>query len=75
MDVSTSQFARDAMRVGIAAKAFYSVSEIARITGWSVSTINRAIAKGDLRAALPGGVDQGKRCKPEWVDQWLGCDA
>ena len=67
----SNTFSKMAERNGVGAKAFYSVHEVAAVTGWSVSTIDRACRDGYLRSILPAGVRQGKRIAPEWVDTWL----
>jgi excisionase family DNA binding protein len=40
-------------------------AEMARV---SVSTVERAIRAGELRAGHAGGL---VRIRPEWVDEWL----
>ena len=74
MDCKSQPFAELAVAKGFGRKAYYSVSQVAEITGWSISAINRACATGKLKSVLPNGISQGKRIASEWVDEWLGVE-
>ena len=49
-------------------KIWLSISDVTTTTGLSKSTINRAIAKGELKCVKNGGKRMTMR---KWVDQWL----
>jgi len=49
-------------------KNWLSISDLVVSTGFSRSTINRAIALGELKSVKTGGKRMFKR---EWVDRWI----
>jgi excisionase family DNA binding protein len=49
-------------------KNWLSISDLVVSTGFSKSTINRAIALGELKSVKTGGKRMFKR---EWVDRWI----
>ena len=49
-------------------KSWLSVSDITKTTGYSRSTIDRAISKGELKYVKNGGK---RMFKAEWVDKWI----
>ena len=49
-------------------QVWFSISDVTRLTGLSRSTINRYIAKGELKSVK----NCGKRMmRKEWVDKWI----
>jgi excisionase family DNA binding protein len=49
-------------------KTWLSITDVIKTTGLSRSTINRAIALGELKSVK----NKGKRMmRKEWVDKWL----
>ena len=49
-------------------KNWLSINDVVVSTGFSKSTINRAIALGGLKSVKTGGKRMFKR---EWVDRWI----
>ena len=45
-----------------------SLSDVSRVTSLSRSTIQRAIAKGELKTVLHGGK---RMVRKEWLDKWI----
>lgn len=49
-------------------KNWLSINDTIKITGYSRSTINRAISRGELKSVK----NSGKRMfRKEWVDRWI----
>ena len=49
-------------------QAWFSISDVTRLTGLSRSTINRYISNGQLKSVK----NCGKRMmRKEWVDKWI----
>ena len=49
-------------------KNWLSISDVVYTTGYSKSTINRAIKRGELKSVK----NSGKRMfRKEWVDKWI----
>ena len=49
-------------------KNWLSVTDVTQATGYSKSTINRAIKKGELKSVKNGGK---RMFRKEWVDRWI----
>ena len=47
---------------------FLSITEVAKLTSLSPSTLRRAVAKGELKCSRKSGK---LLFKVEWVDRWL----
>ena len=69
MDYST--FEGMARAAGLEAKAYYTLTEVARATGIPRSTVGYAVKKGRLKSFMPVGCRQGVKCRCDWVDEWL----
>ena len=49
-------------------KNWLSITDVTQATGYSKSTINRAIKRGELKSVK----NSGKRMfRKEWVDRWI----
>ena len=49
-------------------KNWLSITDVIQATGYSKSTINRAIKKGELKSVKNGGK---RMFRKEWVDRWI----
>ena len=49
----------------------YSVAELAELTGWSESTLYRAVGTGQLVAVMPNGTTRGMRVRASDYERWL----
>mgnify|MGYP001245361023 CR=1 FL=1 len=49
-------------------KNWLSISDVVYTTGYSKSTINRAIKRGELKSVKNGGK---RMFRKEWVDKWI----
>ena len=49
-------------------KNWLSISDVVYTTGYSKSTINRAIKRGELKSVKNGGK---RMFRKEWVDRWI----
>ena len=49
-------------------KNWLSISDVTQSTGYSKSTINRAIKNGELESVKNGGK---RMFRKEWVDRWI----
>ena len=49
-------------------KNWLSINDVTQATGYSKSTINRAIKKGELKSVKNGGK---RMFRKEWVDRWI----
>lgn len=55
---------------GLKPKLFYSINEVAQVTGIQERDIRAEVNAGRLKAKVPNGKERGLRIKPEWVDSW-----
>lgn len=65
------RFADVAQTQGLPLKFAYKVSEVSKVLGVSVSTLDDEINAGRLHCFLPKGRRQGRLIRPEHVDQWV----
>ena len=49
-------------------KNWLSINDVIQSTGYSKSTINRAIKSGELKSVKNGGK---RMFRKEWVDKWI----
>jgi len=49
-------------------KNWLSISDVVYTTGYSKSTINRAIKRGELKSVKNGGK---RMFRKEWIDRWI----
>jgi excisionase family DNA binding protein len=49
-------------------KNWLSITDVTQSTGYSKSTINRAIKNGELKSVKNGGK---RMFRKEWVDRWI----
>ncbi len=49
-------------------KNWLSITDVSQATGYSKSTINRAIKRGELKSVKNGGK---RMFRKEWVDRWI----
>ena len=49
-------------------KNWLSITDVTQATGYSKSTINRAIKNGELESVKNGGK---RMFRKEWVDRWI----
>jgi len=49
-------------------KNWLSITDVIQSTGYSKSTINRAIKNGELKSVKNGGK---RMFRKEWVDRWI----
>ena len=49
-------------------KNWLSITDVIQATGYSKSTINRAIKRGELKSVKNGGK---RMFRKEWVDRWI----
>ena len=49
-------------------KNWLSITDVIQSTGYSKSTINRAIKNGELKSVKNGGK---RMFRKEWVDKWI----
>ena len=49
-------------------KNWLSITDVTQATGYSKSTINRAIKTGELKSVKNGGK---RMFRKEWVDRWI----
>ena len=49
-------------------KNWLSITDVIQSTGYSKSTINRAIKRGELKSVKNGGK---RMFRKEWVDRWI----
>ena len=49
-------------------KNWLSINDVIQSTGYSKSTINRAIKRGELKSVKNGGK---RMFRKEWVDRWI----
>ncbi len=49
-------------------KNWLSITDVTQSTGYSKSTINRAIKRGELKSVKNGGK---RMFRKEWVDKWI----
>ena len=49
-------------------KNWLSITDVIQATGYSKSTINRAIKRGELKSVKNGGK---RMFRKEWVDKWI----
>ena len=49
-------------------KNWLSITDVTQATGYSKSTINRAIKTGELKSVKNGGK---RMFRKEWVDKWI----
>lgn len=64
-------FRKMAADAGYPDKRFYTLAEVAAITGIPRSAVDRARRELRLAAELPQGCKRGYLTAPEWVDTWL----
>jgi len=55
---------------GLKPKLFYSINEVAQVTGIQERDIRAEVNAGRLKAKVSNGKERGLRIKPEWVDSW-----
>ncbi|WP_270243173.1 DNA-binding protein [Collinsella tanakaei] len=55
---------------GLKPKLFYSINEVAQVTGIQERDIRAEVNAGRLKAKVPLGKERGLCIKPEWVDSW-----
>ncbi len=65
------RFADVAQAQGLPLKLAYKVSEVSKVLGIAVSTLDEEIRAGRLHSFLPEGRRYGRLVRPEHVDQWL----
>lgn len=70
----TVTFDEAAQAVGLPQKLFYTVPEVAQVTGWSYSAILNEVKEGRLKAKRPEGARRGYKVRGEWVDEWSEAD-
>ena len=58
-------------RIGIGVKPKYTLSEVAKITGMSRSSVYRAAKSGALQTSIPEKMSRGMMSEPEWIADWL----
>jgi len=49
----------------------YTISEVAKQTGFARTTVYDAVKFGDLKALLPHGMERGMRIRGSEVDRWM----
>ena len=49
-------------------KNWLSITDVTQATGYSKSTINRAIKRGELKSVKNGGK---RMFRKEWIDRWI----
>ena len=49
-------------------KNWLSITDVTQSTGYSKSTINRAIKRGELKSVKNGGK---RMFRKEWIDRWI----
>ncbi len=49
-------------------KNWLSITDVIQATGYSKSTINRAIKRGELKSVKNGGK---RMFRKEWIDRWI----
>ena len=65
------RFVDMARLAGLPQKPLYSLSEVSRATGVSLSAVYEERKNGSLAAFIPGERKRGYMVKPEWVDEWI----
>ena len=60
-----------AQAVGLPRKPFYTLTETAKATGISYSTLIRASNGGSLATFLPSGRERGRLTSGEWFEEWI----
>ena len=64
------KFREVAYERGLKPKLFYTVNEVAQVTGMLDRDIRAEVNAGRLKAKVPLGKERGLCIKPEWVDSW-----
>ncbi|NLH91095.1 MAG: helix-turn-helix domain-containing protein [Atopobium sp.] len=49
----------------------YTVTEVAKMTGFARTTVYDAVKCGDIKALLPNGVVRGFRIRESEVERWM----
>lgn len=65
------RFADVAQAQGLPLKLAYKASEVSKVLGIAVSTLDDEIKAGRLHSFLPEGRRCGRLIRPEHVDQWM----
>lgn len=69
-EVGYMTFIEVARERGLKPKLFYSINEVAQVTGIQERDIRAEVNAGRLKAKVPNGKERGLCIKPEWVDSW-----